>query len=270
MARKNKKAKKNNAVEPRKNRIIGNPVRVMIVMAVISILIGIALVRFYDQYESYFDFIIGGIVMAIGIVNIVFYFAKKMVDGVFRSEFALGIVCLAIGIFVALNGGASFSFLIVIGVLCALDGVIKLQYTLDLARMHYKKWWIVLAFAILGIVVGAIILMGILNDVFETSITYTGLIMCLNALFDAAVAILVAVRNRKALKAANAPAPVVVAVEEPEPVCELPEAAEAPAVEEEAEEFAAEPEAAEESAEEVSEAAEAVTDAVAEETSVEE
>lgn len=270
MARKNKKAKKNNAVESRKNRIIGNPVRVMIVMAVISVLIGIALVRFYDQYESYFDFIIGGIVMAIGIVNIVFYFAKKMVDGVFRSEFALGIVCLAVGIFVALNGGASFSFLIVIGVLCALDGIIKLQYTLDLARMHYKKWWIVLAFSILGIVVGIIILMGILNDVFDTSITYTGLVMCLNALFDAAVAAIVAVRNRKALKAADAPAPVVAAVEEPEPVCELPEAVEAPAVEEEAEELAAEPEAVEEATEEVAEAAEPAADTVAEETPVEE
>ncbi len=263
MARKNKKSQKNTAAEPRKSRIIGNPVRVMIVMAIISILIGIALVRFYDQYETYFDFIIGGIVMAIGIVNIVFYFAKKMEDGVFRSEFALGIVCLAVGIFVALNGGASFSFLIVIGVLCALDGIIKLQYTLDLARMHYKKWWIVLVFSILGIVVGIIILMGILNDVFDTSITYTGLIMCLNALFDAAVAVIVAVRNRKALKAAAAPAPVVNVVEEAEPVVELPEEAEAVFAEEEAEATAADPEPVEEVTEEVAEA-------VAEESPVEE
>lgn len=202
-----KKSKKTKTVEPLKNRIIGNPVRVLLIMAVISVIIGLALYLFYDEYYNYFDFIIGGIIALIGLVNIAFYFGKKMIDGVFRSEFAIGVFCIAVGVYVALNGGASFSFLVVIGALCALDGIIKLQYTLDLARMRFGKWWIALIFAVFGMALGVIVLMGILNDIFGTdAISYTGIALCANAVFDVVVAIVIAIRNKKALKAKNAAA----------------------------------------------------------------
>lgn len=215
MARKVKEPKEKkvkNAKRPKKepkplescgSRIIGNPVRVLIILAVISAIIGVALFQFYDAYKSYFDYMIGGLVIVIGLISIVFYFAKRMIDGVYRSEFAIGVLCIAFGLYVALNGGASFSFLVIIGAMCAFDGVIKLQYTLDLVRMRFKAWWLPLIFSLLGIAIGVVILMGLFGELFGEGegASMTGLALCANALFDIVCAIVIAVRNHKSKKA---------------------------------------------------------------------
>lgn len=241
--KKAKRAKKEpKPLESCGSRIIGSPVRVLVVLAVISAIIGVALFQFYDAYKSYFDYMIGGLVILIGVISLIFYFAKRMIDGVYRSEFAIGILCIAFGLYVALNGGASFSFLVIIGALCAFDGVIKLQYTLDLARMRFKAWWLPLIFSILGIAVGVVILMGLFGELFGEGegASMTGLALCANALFDIICAIVIAVRNHKAKKAAKLAANAPAAVEEeptaePEVEVEITELSEA--------ECAAEPEA---------------------------
>lgn len=243
--KKTKRAKKEpKPLESCGSRIIGSPVRVLVVLAVISAIIGVALFQFYDAYKSYFDYIIGGLVILIGVISMVFYFAKRMIDGVYRSEFAIGVLCIAFGLYVALNGGASFSFLVIIGAMCAFDGVIKLQYTLDLARMRFKAWWLPLIFSILGIAIGVVILMGLFGELFGEGegASMTGLALCVNALFDIICAIVIAVRNHKAKKAAklasNAPAAVETepAAEEPEVEVEITELAEPEATSEPAQE----------------------------------
>ncbi len=247
--KKTKRAKKEpKPLESCGSRIIGSPVRVLVVLAVISAIIGVALFQFYDAYKSYFDYIIGGLVILIGVISMVFYFAKRMIDGVYRSEFAIGVLCIAFGLYVALNGGASFSFLVIIGAMCAFDGVIKLQYTLDLARMRFKAWWLPLIFSILGIAIGVVILMGLFGELFGEGegASMTGLALCVNALFDIICAIVIAVRNHKAKKAAklasNAPAAVETepAAEEPEVEVEITELAEPEATSEPAQETPAE------------------------------
>ncbi len=220
MARKEKKPKVKKAkkepkpLEARGSRIIGNPVRVLIILAVISAVLGVALFQFYESYKSYFDYMIGGLIILIGLVSMVFYFAKKMIDGVYRYEFAVGVLCIAFGTYVALNGGASFSFLVIIGAMCAFDGVIKLQYSLDLARMRFKAWWLPLILAILGIAIGVVILMGLFGEVFGEGegVSMAGIALCVNALFDIVCAIVIAVRNRKAAKNAQKQAEIDAAV----------------------------------------------------------
>lgn len=245
MARKVKEPKEKkvkNAKRPKKepkplescgSRIIGNPVRVLVILAVISAVIGVALFQFYDAYKNYFDYMIGGLVILIGVISIVFYFAKRMIDGVYRSEFAIGVLCIAFGAYVALNGGASFSFLVIIGAMCAFDGVIKLQYTLDLARMRFKAWWLPLILSLLGIAIGVVILMGLFGELFGEGegASMTGLALCANALFDIVCAIVIAVRNHKSKKAKKLAEsqPMVSVVTESEPEAETP--AEEPEVE---------------------------------------
>lgn len=213
-----KKAKKQpKPLESCGSRIIGSPVRVLIVLAVISAIIGVALFQFYEAYKSYFDYIIGGLVIVIGVISMICYFAKRMIDGVYRSEFAIGVLCIAFGLYVALNGGASFSFLVIIGAMCAFDGVIKLQYTLDLARMRYKAWWLPLIFSLLGIALGVVILMGLFGELFGEGdgASMTGLALCGNAVFDIICAIVIAIRNHKAKKARKAAENAPTVAEEP-------------------------------------------------------
>lgn len=201
-----KMAPNNAAGEKKKYRVIGSPARVLAVAAVISMLLGLFLFKFYYQYYSYADYIVGGVIALVGLFSLAAYFAKRMIDGVYRNEFAMGIVCLGIGAWIILRSGTDYTFfLTVIGLLCALDGVIKLQYTLDLLRMGYKKWWLPLALSILSIAVGVVILMDLLGGLeWANKVSYTGLALCANALFDIVTLIAIALRNRKASKAAAA------------------------------------------------------------------
>ena len=136
MPKKPKKEKK--AATGIANRIIGNPVRVLIVTAIVSAIMGVALFQFYTEFKDYFDFIIGALIALIGLVSVIAYFVKPMISGVYRSEFAVGLVCIGLGVYIALNGGVSFSLLVVIGVLVLVDAIIKLQYTLDLVRLRLR------------------------------------------------------------------------------------------------------------------------------------
>jgi len=151
----------------------------------------------------YCGYIIGGIVAVIGLVNVICYFAKKMVDGVYRSEFVVGIIAIAAGAYVALLSGGTLSFiLLVLGLLCAVDGLLKIQYTLDLARMHYEKWWLPLIMGALGLGIGVIIVMGLLADLAGSSVNnqlmYLGATFCLNCVLDVITIVVIAVRNSKA------------------------------------------------------------------------
>lgn len=279
-AKVSKLAPNSSAGEKKKYRVIGSPVRVLAVTAVISLLLGVVLYKLYYNYYSYIDYIVGGIIALVGIISLVFYFGKRMIDGVYRSEFALGLVCLGVGGWIILRSGTDPTFfLTVIGLLCALDGIIKLQYALDLARMEYKKWWLPLILSILGLAIGVVILMDLLGGLeWLYKVAYTGLALCVNGVLDLVMLLLVALRNRKASKAAEAAAiPAVAeipAADGPDFEVEIVEETELPA----AEEFpasipgeAAVPAAAEVPAEVPAEAAgEAVAEVPAEEIKTEE
>ena len=148
------------AAEAKKNRIAGSPIRNLILFAVASAIIGVAFILYPDVIERYCGYIIGGIIAVIGVANVICYFTKKTIDGVYRSEFAVGIIETAAGAYVALLSNGTLAFiLLVLGILCAVDGLLKIQYTLDLARMHYAKWWLPLIMGALGLGIGVIIVM---------------------------------------------------------------------------------------------------------------
>ena len=205
--KKTRMAPNNAAGEKKKYRVIGSPARVLAIAAVISLLLGLFLFKFYYQYYSYVDYIVGGVIALVGIFSLVAYFAKRMIDGVYRNEFAMGIVCLGIGAWIILRSGDDYTFFLkVIGLLCALDGVIKLQYTLDLTRMGYKKWWLPLAMSILSLAIGVVILMDLLGGLeWAVKVSYVGLALCANTVLDIVTLLTIALRNRKAGKAAEAP-----------------------------------------------------------------
>lgn len=232
------------AGEKKKYRVIGSPTRVLALTTIVSLLLGLVLYKLYYNYYSYIDYIVGGLIALVGLISLISYFAKRMIDGVYRSEFALGIVCLGVGGWIVLRSGTDATFfLTVIGLLAVLDGVIKLQYTLDLARMEYKKWFLPLLFSILSLAIGVVILMDLLGGLqWLDKVAYTGLGLCANAVLDLLTLIVVALRNRKARKAAEAAAkhpaedlfPAIEEQEEDAPdfEVEIVEQAEAPAAEE--------------------------------------
>lgn len=227
-----KNGKAGNAAKPAK-RGFGSPVRNLVITALMSLLLGVAFLIQPTLVYTYCGYAIGGLIALVGVIYIIIYFCRKPVSGVYRSEFVIGLVALLAGAYVALNGlistggGATMTFALIvriIGVFMAADGILKLQYTLDIARMKYARWWVALIMSLLGIAVGVLTFMGIAYALGENAglggMMMLGIFFCFNGLLDLVVMTVVAVRNHKAEKAAllaEAEAMVAAAAKEENP-----------------------------------------------------
>lgn len=210
------------AATAKKTGMLTNPIRNLIITALVSILMGVAFILEPVMVYSYSGYFIGGVLGVIGLVYIIIYFARRPISGVYRSEFCVGLIALLLGAYVAFSGlltdGGTVSILLstvvkILGVAVALDGILKLQYSLDLARMRFKTWWLALIMAVLGIALGVVTVLEYVYPVgielfdaksdsgFASGMMALGIGFCLNGVFDICVMILVAVRNHKANKA---------------------------------------------------------------------
>lgn len=237
---KNGGAKGGSEQAAKKSGILTSPIRNMLVTAIVCAALGVAFLVQPAFVRDYCGFVIGGLICLIGLIYIVMYFCRKQVSGIYRSEFALGAIALAAGVYVILASlrpdatGISITLWLIVtalGVLIAVDGILKLQYTLDLARMHFSAWWVGLLTSALGIALGVLTAMGLVDSfgvligmsesAFMNAMLFLGIAFCVNALLDLITVILVAVRNRRAAKAeaAAAMAPAAPTVyEAPAPV----------------------------------------------------
>lgn len=238
---KEKKPQKEKAAKNKGGKLsrgIANPVRNLIVTAVVSILLGVAFIVKPYEVSQYLGYGAGGIMGLVGAVYILIYFLRKPVSGVFRSEFVIGLVALLAGLYVALSGlitssgGVGYIMIIrIIGVLIAADGLLKVQYAVDIGRMKFRAWWVALIFAVLSIAIGVLTAtdfsgktisastsapvsmlytlggsLGLASDKGNYAAFYGGLMMlgiafAANGVLDIATLIVIAVRNSKAARA---------------------------------------------------------------------
>ena len=223
--RKAASARKKDTVKGSSRSTFGNPIRNLIICGAAFVVLGVAFILYSDVLQKYLGYAIGGLVALVGVLSILFYFIKKSVDGVYHSEFALGLIALAFGAYIALY--TETSLFVILGVLVAVDGVMKLQYTLDLIRMHYRKWWLALLVSLIGIAIGVAFVLELL----PTDYMIYGLAFAVNGVLDIVALIMIAVRNRRASKAAKLAAAASV-VEPLHPLDESAPADSAPAEEE--------------------------------------
>jgi len=235
-----KKNKKETAVKEKKEKVsrvqnvFGHPIRNLIVAAVVSILVGVAfIIKPYDV-SQYCGYGVGGIIGVVGIIYIILYFCHKPVSGEYRSEFAIGLLAILAGAYVALSGlisdGAGVGYILairILGILIVADGMLKLQYSVDIGRMKFKAWWVVLIFAVLGLGIGVLTVtdfdktaiaarsvpasffyglggtlglekgMGQYNE-FYSGMMMLGIAFCVNGVLDLASMAVIAIRNHKA------------------------------------------------------------------------
>lgn len=230
-----KKTKKEKAPKTgRVQDVFGHPIRNLIVAAVVSILVGVAFILKPYEVSLYCGYGVGGLFAVVGLVYIILYFCHKPVSGEYRSEFALGLLALFAGAYVALSGilfgGSGVGYVLairILGILIVADALLKLQYSVDICRMKFSQWWIVLIFAVLGIAIGVLTTtdfsstavasrstpasflytlggnMGLVTNMgsynaFYSGMELLGIAFCVNGVLDLASMTVIAIRNHKA------------------------------------------------------------------------
>ena len=210
----------------KKSGVLTNPIRNQTIFAVVCLALGVAFLALPDFLRYYCGYVIGSLLCVIGLTYIVIYFVRRPVSGVYRTEFATGTLVVAAGVYVIVAsfrpdaaGISSITLRMIVtalGVLVAADGALKLQYTLDLARMRFSAWWVGLPLSLLGLALGVLMALGLvdaagvylrlLDGGFLGAMLMLGVALCGNGALDLGMVVLVAVRNHLAGKAEAAAA----------------------------------------------------------------
>lgn len=119
-------------------------------------LLGLVLIIWPETSAETFCLMIGAISLGYGIVKIVEYFARGI------TTYSFFPFDLAGGIFLAIIGGVLFlhpwyvlTFLpIVVGFYMIVDGVMKIQVSMEAKHFGLRAWWVILVGGLLCVVLG--------------------------------------------------------------------------------------------------------------------
>lgn len=100
-----------------------------------------------------------GIVLIIfGIIKIVGYLSRDLYRLAFQYDLACGILVIALGIMVILEPNDVIDTIcIAVGITFLMDGLLKIQISIDANTFGIRQWWLILSVALLTVVIGVLL-----------------------------------------------------------------------------------------------------------------
>ncbi len=121
-----------------------------IIFAILSIIFGLILLLFPGSTSKILCYVLGAVLILCGVFCIVRYFLNRNAELLYNTDVFIGLVLIAIGIFIICKTELVISLLIYIVAVCVLlDGFFKIQKALQMRSRNYRNWWITLAAAVL-------------------------------------------------------------------------------------------------------------------------
>lgn len=152
--------------------------------AAIMIIVGILFVVYPDTSANMIAYVLGTALCVWGVVVMIAYFMSDRFYAFSSYGLVQGIALLAVGIVILANPAALTNIITgVFGVAMIVDGALKLQYAVDLARVRSERWWVVLIVALVIIIIGAVIVIDPI-DVRRAATIFAGVWMILDGISD--------------------------------------------------------------------------------------
>lgn len=130
------------------------------VAALITIFVGIIFMVFPAVTTAVLGYTLGTVAIIAGIIFVAKYIKKDVREDYYSHELVMGLCLMIIGILVYIKVDIIGDiFKPVFGLFILYSGVEKLQTAIDLVRMKYENWKLVLVLAIVNIVFGIILLL---------------------------------------------------------------------------------------------------------------
>lgn len=131
--------------------------RTFLLIAALYLACGVSLLVWPKQSGRVICYVFGGISLLYGAVQIIRYCCNAAVS-IFRYELVTGILCCAFGLFVILRANVVLAVLpLVFGCAIVFDSIMTLQNAIDLRRLGFSRWWIILLLATVTGVCGVLL-----------------------------------------------------------------------------------------------------------------
>ncbi len=154
---------------------------------VVQAIVGVLILLDPVAFTSGILIALGIILTVAGIVGIVQYFKKPIVEASKEQLLSKGLLAMLVGLFGIFKSGwliATFPIITIIyGILMLIIGISKIQVTADNIRKKQEKWYLGIISAVLTLACACIV---ILNPFSSTAILwmFTGIAIVVDAAFD--------------------------------------------------------------------------------------
>lgn len=126
-----------------------------IMISVLLCVMGIALIAVPDFSVALLCRIGGGIMILFGMVKIIGYCSKDLYRLAFQFDLAFGILLMVLGVILITQTNTMIHMIcIMLGVWVLADALLKIQIAIDSKAFGIRRWWLILAVAIMTGVAG--------------------------------------------------------------------------------------------------------------------
>lgn len=131
-----------------------------ILTAALSTVYGLVLFIKPETNRRLLGYVVGGALLVIGLMYIIQYIQKNVMEEFYKKELVYGLCSLILGVLVFVKVTIVTDLIpVVIGFFVLVSGVVKLQNAIDLLRLGYDKWKVVMILAGINVVLGAFLMM---------------------------------------------------------------------------------------------------------------
>lgn len=128
-------------------------------LSVLLVVVGIVMVVWPNLTIDLLGAMTGICMLVIGLVYVIMYFTKDHMGEVMQMDLTLGAVLAAFGAFMLMHKDfVSMALPFAAGIVLLIGGITKIQHALDMKRLNFSKWQIMLGLAIAMIVLSLVLL----------------------------------------------------------------------------------------------------------------
>lgn len=130
----------------------------MLMSAALYIVLGLILLIFPATTARTICYMVAGIAIVTGLVNLVVYFTRNITRNYYRNDFVTGLLLMVLGIFVIYRVDLVIALVpFIIGMCIIVSGLFKLQGALDVQRMGGNAA-LILGVAVINVVIGILMM----------------------------------------------------------------------------------------------------------------
>lgn len=132
--------------------------RTILFLSIFSLVLGAILILYPAATSTMICYIIAAFAIVYGCIHLFVYYKNRIMFTV-RFELVQGILGVAVGLYIFMFPHIILKVIpVILGFVVVFDSIMKLQSAYDLWKIGYPKWWSVLITALIGMVLGLLMI----------------------------------------------------------------------------------------------------------------
>lgn len=173
--------------------------RSWVLSVLLTIVLGVVLLVYPDTTSKVLCYLVGGVLLVHGILNLIRFFAREEGSFFLRYELVVGIVLCAAGIFLLMRPEIVVMLIpMILGFYIMIDGAANMRRAWEMKSLGFSKWWSALIGAVLMLVLGAVMFWNPFEAA-QMTLMFIGIALLYQGILDFVILFLVG-RGRKKME----------------------------------------------------------------------